>query len=303
MTMTDETTPGPARSGWLSHPDRAGWAVLLVGTVARTILATVLLLVVWSVVPACFGWSAHMVMSGSMAPHIRPGDVVLTSPVDPSSLRAGQIIAFTSPGNRQVNLIHRFQRINPGRKARHSGRRQSDGRPITGPSWGRHRAGPPAGAVGGASSGVGHRTSLGTARGAHRRPRRCRRALDSGSTHPCRRRCSAGTAPGPPLPDRPSGPPRGAGRADRDRIGGRDRRSHDNPVRGRIRRHDRQHQQLLGRGHDQPAHGLGGRHHVRERWRPVRRPHLDPVGDGRGDRVPTHPRRRRPGGDHSTHGQ
>ncbi len=63
------------------HPDRvltvrrAGGALRTVAVVAATGALTVLgSLGVWSVLPTLAGWHVDVVMSGSMAPAIRPGD-------------------------------------------------------------------------------------------------------------------------------------------------------------------------------------------------------------------------------------
>jgi len=44
-----------------------------------------------------FGWSVDAVFSGSMEPELKVGGVVVTRPVEPEEIRAGDIITFYSP--------------------------------------------------------------------------------------------------------------------------------------------------------------------------------------------------------------
>jgi len=44
-----------------------------------------------------FGWSVDAVFSGSMEPELKVGSVVVTRPVEPEEIRAGDIITFYSP--------------------------------------------------------------------------------------------------------------------------------------------------------------------------------------------------------------
>lgn len=44
-----------------------------------------------------FGWSVDAVFSGSMEPELKVGSMVITRPVEPEKIRAGDIITFYSP--------------------------------------------------------------------------------------------------------------------------------------------------------------------------------------------------------------
>ena len=58
-----------------------GRSVLSVlGTVATSWLLVVCSLVVWSLAPVVLGWKPSLVLTGSMWPRIKPGDVVLVEP-------------------------------------------------------------------------------------------------------------------------------------------------------------------------------------------------------------------------------
>src|SRR5690348_7061448 len=59
------------------------------------------------------GWSADVVMSGSMAPGILPGDVVLTQPATATQLRPGQVVLVRDPAHPGRLLMHRLVERRP----------------------------------------------------------------------------------------------------------------------------------------------------------------------------------------------
>lgn len=73
--------------------------------VALTVLAG---LVVAALAPLVAGHSAHVVTSGSMAPRIDPGDVVVTHPVTAAELRTGQVVLVRDPEVPSGLLLHRL---------------------------------------------------------------------------------------------------------------------------------------------------------------------------------------------------
>jgi signal peptidase I len=75
---------------------------------ATAVLTLVCALAFWSVVPLALGLRSDVIMSGSMAPGIRPGDVVVSSPAPVSGLRPGTIILFVDPARPQRTLLHRY---------------------------------------------------------------------------------------------------------------------------------------------------------------------------------------------------
>ncbi|WP_336920891.1 signal peptidase I [Aquipuribacter sp. SD81] len=70
-------------------------------------LTTVAGLVVWSLLPLLLGWEASVVMSGSMRPGIREGDVVLVQPVDPAVLVPGHVVLFEDRAVPGRQVLHR----------------------------------------------------------------------------------------------------------------------------------------------------------------------------------------------------
>ncbi|WP_083396291.1 LamG-like jellyroll fold domain-containing protein [Frigoribacterium sp. MCBA15_019] len=100
-TSTVATTP-QVRS------DLSFWGALCLATVARVVLTTVVCLLLWAAVPALWGWSPTTVVSGSMAPAIAAGDVVVAMPVDTADLDAGQVLLVDDPDRAGELRLHRL---------------------------------------------------------------------------------------------------------------------------------------------------------------------------------------------------
>ncbi|WIM93785.1 signal peptidase I [Actinoplanes oblitus] len=80
---------------------------------ARISLGTAAVAVLWSVLLIPFGWTSAVVVSGSMMPEIRAGDVAIASPIDPADVRPGQPILVDNPAKPGRLLLHRVVRRNP----------------------------------------------------------------------------------------------------------------------------------------------------------------------------------------------
>ncbi|WP_324650215.1 signal peptidase I [Georgenia sp. H159] len=89
-----------------AHPDR--WVRHTAAGVARTLLVTLAGLLLWSVLPAVLGWQPTVVMSGSMEPSIRTGDMVLTRDVPAGALRPGHVVLVDDPSRPGSRLMHRL---------------------------------------------------------------------------------------------------------------------------------------------------------------------------------------------------
>jgi signal peptidase I len=83
--------------GWLPTGLRCG---------SVAVAGTVLGLAFWSLVPITLGLRADVVMSGSMSPQLRPGDVVLSQDTR-TPPRTGQVIVFADPTHPGRTLVHR----------------------------------------------------------------------------------------------------------------------------------------------------------------------------------------------------
>ncbi len=78
-----------------------------IGVVALTAITAVVWLVLWAaVIPLVRGWSPVAVVSGSMAPLIDSGDIVVAAPYDGEPLDAGAVIVFDNPTG-TGNMTHR----------------------------------------------------------------------------------------------------------------------------------------------------------------------------------------------------
>ncbi|MFZ7086769.1 signal peptidase I [Curtobacterium sp. RRHDQ10] len=98
-------TASPSSS---SMRDVADWARIVIGTLARGVIATILGLALWAAAPAVIGWHPTTVMTGSMEPRLTPGDVVVSRPVAETSLHVGQVILYDDPDMPGELRLHRF---------------------------------------------------------------------------------------------------------------------------------------------------------------------------------------------------
>jgi signal peptidase len=62
-------------------------------------------------VPQAIGGHAYTVRSGSMAPAIDTGDVVVTRTIEPLAARAGQIVTFFDPDGSERLITHRVRAL------------------------------------------------------------------------------------------------------------------------------------------------------------------------------------------------
>jgi signal peptidase I len=107
-------TEGPPRTP-TAVLSRDGWLALVLGTAARCYLVLLLSLTAIATLPTALGWEASVVQTGSMRPHIQPGDVVLSSPLpDSDPVPLGSVVQFTAPaaGGGEHQVVHRI--VAPG---------------------------------------------------------------------------------------------------------------------------------------------------------------------------------------------
>jgi signal peptidase I len=110
VTVTTLPSAATARSRFSSVAD--GWLTLM-AAVSLAALALVLMLGVSALLPRMFGWTPAVVVSGSMMPALRPGDVVYYQPATAEGLRPGRIILTDDPNRRGQLLSHRIAEIGP----------------------------------------------------------------------------------------------------------------------------------------------------------------------------------------------
>src|SRR5687767_9549390 len=89
----------------------------LIGVAAKAMLSLLLAvivgaLVVLTVVPRAVGGAALTVLTGSMTPEIAVGSVVVVRPVDPGTLRVGDVVTYQKTAGQAAYVTHRVTAIN-----------------------------------------------------------------------------------------------------------------------------------------------------------------------------------------------
>ena len=98
-------------------------------------------LVFWSHAPALVGWQPRVVLTGSMAPVIQPGDVALVASappaerVGPGTLPVGRIVLVDDPSRPTGSYLHRVARYDTaGRMVTRGDANQSEDVPAVDPA-------------------------------------------------------------------------------------------------------------------------------------------------------------------------
>ncbi|MCS6557112.1 S24/S26 family peptidase [Curtobacterium flaccumfaciens] len=94
--------------------DAVDWGRVVVATLARGVVATLLGLALWAAAPALIGWQPTTVMTGSMEPRIVPGDVVVSRPVGSGEIATGKVLLADDPDQADHMRMHRYVEDGPG---------------------------------------------------------------------------------------------------------------------------------------------------------------------------------------------
>ncbi|WP_113700670.1 signal peptidase I [Nonomuraea lactucae] len=101
----------PEGAGRTARP-RVKWVRLACSLAGRAALATLAGLLVWSQLPAVLpGWRTSVILTGSMGPQIRPGDVVLFAQRPAHTIKAGAVVLFPHPTRPDRLLSHRVHEV------------------------------------------------------------------------------------------------------------------------------------------------------------------------------------------------
>jgi signal peptidase I len=92
-------------------PTVRGSARQWIGNAALTLLIAGVVILLSVGVGALLGFRALVVRSGSMAPAIRSGDVVVTRLVRPSSVEPGDVVTFRDPSRHGDLVTHRVVQV------------------------------------------------------------------------------------------------------------------------------------------------------------------------------------------------
>src|SRR3954452_5304834 len=78
-------------------------------------LSAVACLLVWSHAPKILGWQSRVVISGSMLPTIRPGDVAIVGAATPgpATLPQGRVVLVRDPSRSTGYYLHRVAGYDP----------------------------------------------------------------------------------------------------------------------------------------------------------------------------------------------
>src|SRR5438034_11360898 len=77
--------------------------------VPTVLLCAALALALVAGVGAALGFRGEVILSGSMRPHLAPGDLVVVERVAPAQMRVGDVVSFSAPGRRGVTITHRVR--------------------------------------------------------------------------------------------------------------------------------------------------------------------------------------------------
>ncbi|GLW90564.1 signal peptidase I [Actinokineospora globicatena] len=84
----------------------------ILGYLAGSVLSGLFWLVAWCVLPVVISWHSYVVLSGSMSPAIRTGDVVVVGDLLTDRPAPGAVIAFDDPNHDNHVLMHRVVKAN-----------------------------------------------------------------------------------------------------------------------------------------------------------------------------------------------
>ena len=133
MRLPHVSSPRPARKA-VAPPEvveHLGPLRLFAAGVGVIVVMFTMVSLLAATVPAVWGWTPRVVLSGSMEPAISAGDVALISRVDPKDVRTGTVVLADMPGQPGRTYLHRVVDISDGRLiTRGDANRTNDNPPL-----------------------------------------------------------------------------------------------------------------------------------------------------------------------------
>lgn len=105
-TLAPEAPPADT-----DRPEPYSRVRLTLGVLGRSWLWFLAGCLVITLVPILFGWRPYLIESGSMAPRINVGDVVVASPEQDPAVLLGRVAVFSDPDHPDRNKTHRVVRV------------------------------------------------------------------------------------------------------------------------------------------------------------------------------------------------
>lgn len=107
IEAADQTEPVETTDKQSVWESIKGWS----GTVMLGV--SIAYVVAMFIVPLLLGASARTIMTGSMAPEMPPGHVIVSQPVDPTTLKVGDVITYMPDNNSTggIPIVHRVTQV------------------------------------------------------------------------------------------------------------------------------------------------------------------------------------------------
>ncbi|WP_426299970.1 LamG-like jellyroll fold domain-containing protein [Arthrobacter sp. R-11] len=95
------------------HSISQQWLRVLGAALGRVVVILAVMMMGWASVPAVLGWQPTTVVSGSMEPTIKVGDVVVSRPMGAENLIPGRVVLVDDPDHAGRLRLHRIATVNP----------------------------------------------------------------------------------------------------------------------------------------------------------------------------------------------
>ena len=105
---------------------KSQWRAAAKFTSAVAMATLVMMAILLMLAPLIWGVKIGAVESGSMSPTIPEGSLIVIKPVDPESIRLGQVISYHPPGSPRTTVTHRVAEIVRDGRGRVSFRTRGD---------------------------------------------------------------------------------------------------------------------------------------------------------------------------------